>query len=42
LKIGDVLRYANNEDITAEIVSQKKILFEGVETSLSASALTLL
>mgnify|MGYP000016817549 CR=1 FL=1 len=42
LKIGDVLRYANNEDITAEVVSQKKILFEGVETSLSASALTLL
>ncbi len=42
MKIGDVLRYANNEDITAEIVSQKKILFEGVETSLSASALTLL
>jgi len=42
LKIGDVLRYANNEDITAEVVSQKKILFEGVETSLSASALALL
>ena len=42
LKIGDVLRYANNEYITAEVVSQKKILFEGVETSLSASALTLL
>ena len=42
MKIGDVLRYANNEDITAEIVSQKKFLFEGVETSLSASALTLL
>ena len=42
LKIGDVLRYANNEDIIAEVVSQKRILFEGVETSLSASALTLL
>lgn len=42
LKIGDVLRYANNENITAEVVGEKKVLFEGVETSLSASALTLL
>jgi hypothetical protein len=42
LKIGDVLRYANNENITAEVTAEKKILFEGVETSLSASALTLL
>ena len=42
LKIGDVLRYANNEDITAEVIGAKKVLFEGVETSLSASALTLL
>ena len=42
LKIGDVLRYANNESFTAEVVSHKKILFEGVEASLSASALTLL
>ena len=42
LKIGDVLRYANNENITAEVVGEKKVLFEGVETSLSASALMLL
>ena len=37
-----MLRYANNENITAEVVGEKKVLFEGVETSLSASALTLL
>ena len=42
MKIGDVLRYANNENITAEVVGEKKVLFEGVETSLSASALMLL
>lgn len=42
LKVGDVLHYANNEQITAEVISPKKILFEGKEESLSASALTLL
>lgn len=42
LKVGDVLHYANNDAITAEVVGAKKVLFEGNETSLSASALTLL
>ena len=42
LKIGDILHYSNNDAITAEVVGAKKVLFEGNETSLSASALTLL
>ena len=42
LKVGDILRYSNNDAITAEVVGAKKVLFEGKETSLSASALTLL
>ncbi|QBY00573.1 GIY-YIG nuclease family protein [Rhodophyticola sp. CCM32] len=42
LKTGDTIYYANNEATTAQIVSEKKVLFEGVETSLSKSALTLL
>lgn len=42
VKVGDVLVYANNPDITAEVIGPKKIFFEGEETSLSKSALTLL
>lgn len=42
LKVGDVLHYANNDQITAEVIAPKKILFEGREESLSTSALTLL
>ena len=42
LKFGDIIKYANNAEITAQIVSEKKVLFEGEETSLSKSALTLL
>ena len=42
LKAGDILHYANDYAITAEVVGAKKVLFEGSETSLSASALTLL
>ena len=42
LKVGDVLHYANDDAITSEVVGAKKVLFEGNETSLSASALTLL
>lgn len=42
LKLGDVLHYANNDEVTAEVIAPKKILFEGKEESLSASALTLL
>jgi hypothetical protein len=42
LKVGDIINYANNEQITAQVISEKKVLFEGEETSLSKSALTLL
>lgn len=42
LKVGDTIYYANNDQVTAQIVSEKKILFEGEETSLSRSALLLL
>ena len=42
LKVGDILHYANDGAITAKVVGAKKVLFEGNETSLSASALTLL
>ena len=42
LKIGDTINYENNEKIIAQVVSEKKILFEGEETSLSKSALKLL
>lgn len=42
LKTGDTIYYANNEETTAEVVTEKKVLFEGEETSLSKSALTLL
>lgn len=39
---GDELRYVNDENVTAEVHSDKTILFEGEETSLSRSALSLL
>ncbi len=42
LQVSDTLYYANNEEVTAQVVSEKKVLFEGEETSLSKSALTLL
>ena len=42
LSIGDTLYYANDESVTAEVCGEKKILFEGAETNLSASALTLI
>ena len=42
LSIGDTLYYANDQSITAEVCSDKKVIFEGAETSLSASALTLI
>ncbi len=42
LKVGDILQYANDDTIKAEVIGAKKVLFEGNETSLSASALTLL
>lgn len=42
LKVGARIHYANNDQVTAQVVSKKKVLFEGEETSLSKSALTLL
>ena len=42
IKIGDIISYAKDDQITATVISEKKILFEGQETSLSGSALTLL
>lgn len=42
VQIGDTVYFANNDKITAQVISDKKILFEGKETSLSKSALTLL
>lgn len=42
LKVGDILQFANDENKTAEVVSDKKILFEGEKTSLSRSALNLM
>ncbi|WP_170528520.1 GIY-YIG nuclease family protein [Ruegeria arenilitoris] len=42
LKVGDIIHYANNDQATAQVISEKKVLFEGEETSLSKSALTLL
>lgn len=42
LKVGDIVRYSNDESISAEVISEKKILFENEEMSLSKSALILL
>lgn len=42
LTAGDVLVYTRDETITAKIVADKKIEFEGEITSLSRAALTLL
>ncbi|MEP0962236.1 MAG: GIY-YIG nuclease family protein [Roseobacter sp.] len=38
LKVGDTITYAQNDQITAQVISEKKVLFEGEETSLSKSA----
>jgi len=42
LKVGDIVSYANNSAIEAEVIDGKTIRFEGAEASLSASAVTLL
>ena len=42
LRVGDIIQYANNDKSTAQVVSEKTVLFEGEETSLSKSALMLL
>jgi hypothetical protein len=34
LKVGDIINYANNNQITAQVISEKKVLFEGEEASL--------
>ena len=40
--VGDTLVYANDETITAKVISENKILFEDEKVSLSKSALILL
>lgn len=40
--VGDVLVYTRDESVTATVVADKKIEFEGEVTSLSRAALTLL
>lgn len=35
LKVGDIINYANNAEITAEVKNEKEVLFESEETSLS-------
>lgn len=42
LKAGDVLTFANDEQLTATVISNKKIDFEGEAQSISASALKVL
>ena len=42
LKEGDILTFSRNETKTAEVISAKKVLFDGAEESLSSSALKLL
>ena len=42
LSVGDILHYVKDEGSTARVVAEKKIIFEENETSLSASAFTLL
>ena len=42
LKDGDKLQYAKDSEITAEVAGARKIIFEGLEESLSSSALKLL
>ena len=39
LSVGDILHYVKDEGISAQVVVEKKIIFEENETSLSASAL---
>lgn len=42
LSEGDTIYYANDDTVTAQVINEKKVLFEGDETSLSRSALMLL
>ena len=40
--VGDVLTFARDDSITAKVISDRRILFEGQEISLSKAALILL
>jgi hypothetical protein len=42
VSVGDVLVYARNENVTATVVAEKKIEFEGEIMSLSKAALSML
>jgi len=42
VSVGDVLVYTRDESVTATVIADKKIEFEGEVTSLSRAALTLL
>lgn len=42
LSEGDTIYYANDDTVMAQVINEKKILFEGYEISLSRSALMLL
>lgn len=42
LSEGDTIYYANDDTVKAQVINEKKVLFEGDETSLSRSALMLL
>lgn len=42
VNVGDVLYYSKDEGVTATVVADKKIEFEGEAVSLSKAALTLL
>lgn len=42
VNVGDVLQYTKDETVTATVVADKKIEFEGEVSSLSRAALTLL
>lgn len=42
LKVGDVLTFTRDEDVTATVIDERKIEFRGNATSVSGAALTLL
>lgn len=42
VNVGDIVCYAKDESITAEVISDRKIAFEGEQMSLSKAALILL
>ena len=42
LKIDDILIFANDDSLTATVISNKKVSFEGIEESITSSALKIL